>query len=371
MIDDNLLKYSLRMKSELSQPSRQKKSLMQLLAFNDDFVFPIESKETVSDRFCRSKTLSATSKLIDEERQQSILKKQAEVRQNIKLRHCDKFEAASKKREYKKWDFTHAQLAGYHLKPMIRRASYLWPKSAETGKCSNNENESLKELDSAVSVHAGLPPSSKVGHQSPNRKLDSQDGEEAIPENERVQMTLEKIRKETSNGVLAEIHQIKERHRQLEALTQTKKRAVTDAAKPQASQKDEETKMDKDALRKILLADANLQRDLEFNAFKEKTTVKLQRNFNSPSAVEGYPGIVWKPKWNPSANQLKGRICKSTHPVCDAANKDPQLKFAPAKQGDLPPCIFLPIHIQAKTPMESAILLDQFIKQTRKAETSA
>lgn len=63
------------------------------------------------------------------------------------------------------------------------------------------------------------------------------DGEEDIPEKTRVQMTIEKIRKETSGGMLTEIQHIKDRHKQLEALTETKKRAMAETAKPKKNKK--------------------------------------------------------------------------------------------------------------------------------------
>ena len=42
-----------------------------------------------------------------------------------------------------------------------------------------------------------------------------------------------------------------------------------------------ENRPEKDALRKYLLANANIQKDQQFNSFKEKTTVKINRDFNS------------------------------------------------------------------------------------------
>ena len=42
-----------------------------------------------------------------------------------------------------------------------------------------------------------------------------------------------------------------------------------------------ENRPEKDALRKYLLANANIQKDQQFNSFKEKTTVKMNRDFNS------------------------------------------------------------------------------------------
>lgn len=51
--------------------------------------------------------------------------------------------------------------------------------------------------------------------------------EEEMEESDRIQMTVDNIRKSRKGGMLAEIHQIKDRHKQLEALTQTKRRAMT------------------------------------------------------------------------------------------------------------------------------------------------
>lgn len=68
-------------------------------------------------------------------------------------------------------------------------------------------------------------------------KISSIDGEEDIPEATRVRRAIENIRRGTHGGMLAEIQQIKERHQQLEELTETKKRALAEKAKMKRSRK--------------------------------------------------------------------------------------------------------------------------------------
>lgn len=55
--------------------------------------------------------------------------------------------------------------------------------------------------------------------------------EEEMPDADRIHQTVENIRKTRKGGMLAEIHQIKDRHKTLEALTQTKRRAMTSTEK--------------------------------------------------------------------------------------------------------------------------------------------
>ena len=66
----------------------------------------------------------------------------------------------------------------------------------------------------------------------------SLDAEEDIPEEQRVKNALEKIRNEShDDGILAEIQLIKDRHRQLEVLTDTKQRAMAEGLKLKQSRK--------------------------------------------------------------------------------------------------------------------------------------
>ena len=53
-----------------------------------------------------------------------------------------------------------------------------------------------------------------------------------MPDADRIHQTVENIRKTRKGGLLSEIRQIKERHKTLEALTQTKQRAMTSTDKP-------------------------------------------------------------------------------------------------------------------------------------------
>jgi len=67
--------------------------------------------------------------------------------------------------------------------------------------------------------------------------INSSDDEENIPETERIQMTVDKIKKGRKGDLLAEIQLIKDRHKQLDVLTQAKRRAEMENKKIRQSPK--------------------------------------------------------------------------------------------------------------------------------------
>ena len=67
------------MKSEMAQLNTQKKSLMHMMAKNDDFTYPFTPRGHTSIRSCTSHSDSATSKLIEEDRYNSAINHYNEV----------------------------------------------------------------------------------------------------------------------------------------------------------------------------------------------------------------------------------------------------------------------------------------------------
>ena len=67
------------MKSEMAQLNTQRKSLMHMLERNDDFTYPITPRDRNSVRSYTSHSDSATSKLIEDDRYNSVINRYNEV----------------------------------------------------------------------------------------------------------------------------------------------------------------------------------------------------------------------------------------------------------------------------------------------------
>ncbi|KAF6017078.1 hypothetical protein EB796_024609 [Bugula neritina] len=366
------------MKSEISQLTTKRQSLMSMLALNEDFAYSISPLGRGSkSSFTPSR--AATTNLIDGQRYDSVMNKYAEVMRNRGLHDCEKLSTHCRKHEYKKWDYSHADRAKYsQQKNMMATVTRKLPESnvlekKDSGEDGNFSDESseieIKDLIETKATQMTAANCSRMRTRTGRTTLTrmtrppSQDDEENIPETERIQMTVDKIKKGRKGDLLAEIQLIKDRHKQLDVLTQAKRRAEMENKKIRQSPKISEAKRQENLLKKFLLANTNLQKELDFNKFKERTTIDINRDFTDTVTNLQEPGIIWAPKWSVSRSHLPGKISKSIHPVSDA-RKNSVVAFKPAKPGDLPPCIYLPKHIDKKIPVESAWLLDKFMKET-------
>lgn len=200
------------------------------------------------------------------------------------------------------------------------------------------------------------------------------DNDEELAEEERVEMAIKAV-KRLEGSLLREIHEIKERHKTLEALTLTRARAAKNesgaaeaGAKKRARAAAAAGAAPAAALRLHKPSELALQRQLppKQTQLREKTldpSPLLRGSFKPENAVLPTPGVAWTIRsLSPSSASKRSHGAWKAPPPVSA--KTGKRLFQQWNDLDLGSAYFLPPSVtEAKTPIEAALRLQKVLTE--------